>query len=168
MFKNKHIIAALIITPLLAITAYFAVDQLVSENPHKALPGASYPLAEKPNCRYESGKCSLKNGDVEIDLHTRNLQDGRMELSLISAIPLEMARISLVDDPQLAGQPSDMSPVTEDRRQWLAIIQQPTGADSRIRMALSTGGVFYYGDTATTFTVYQTAFHKDFRRANTP
>ncbi|MGY0646152.1 MAG: hypothetical protein ACW7DN_16410, partial [Paraglaciecola chathamensis] len=62
MFKNKHIITALIVTPLLAIAGYFATDYIVSERPQQAQQGGQYQLAALPNCRYASGKCGLKNG----------------------------------------------------------------------------------------------------------
>ena len=103
MFKNKHIIAALIVTPILTIIAYFAMDYMVSEKPHKAQAGASYELVEKPNCRYPSGICGLKNADFEVDMHVELLDDGYMQLSLESVYPLDGVKLALVDSPNRQG-----------------------------------------------------------------
>ena len=68
MFKNKHVIIALIVTPILAALAWIGVGQLMGEKPHAARPGQSYPLVEKSNCRYESGACDLENEDFLLRL----------------------------------------------------------------------------------------------------
>ncbi len=165
MFKNKHVIAALIITPILTIIAYFAVDYMVTEKPHKAEAGTSYELVEKPTCRYPSGNCALKNGDFEVDMQVELLDDGYMNLSLQSAYPLDGVKLALVDNPEQAGDPRDMVVDNNERTQWLIMLPQPTGEDSRIRLVISANSSMYYGDTATTFMVYKTSFEKDFRRA---
>ena len=165
MFKNKHVIAALIITPILTIIAYFAVDYMVTEKPHKAEAGTSYELVEKPTCRYPSGNCALKNGDFEVDMQVELLDDGYMNLSLESAYPLDGVKLALVDNPEQAGDPRDMVVDNNERTQWLIMLPQPTGEDSRIRLVISANSSMYYGDTATTFMVYKTSFEKDFRRA---
>ncbi len=60
MFRNKHLILAFLIAPVLAIIAWFSVDYFVAEKPHSAKPGASYELIAKPNCRRFSRRCDLK------------------------------------------------------------------------------------------------------------
>ena len=62
------IVIALLVAPVLALIAYFAVDAVVAEKPEKALAGSSYPLVAKSNCRYASGRCSLENGDVQLEI----------------------------------------------------------------------------------------------------
>jgi hypothetical protein len=52
---NKHILAAVLVAPVLAILSYFGIGYLFGEKPQPALEGQSYRLAEKPNCRWESG-----------------------------------------------------------------------------------------------------------------
>jgi len=66
---NKHLIIAMIVAPILAVIAYYGVDRVVSETPHKAVKGQSYPLAAKSNCRYKSGECTLKNGDISLTIN---------------------------------------------------------------------------------------------------
>ncbi|MEC8427867.1 MAG: hypothetical protein VXZ35_05535, partial [Pseudomonadota bacterium] len=158
MFKNKHVIAALIITPILAVLGYFAVDALVSETPHAAKKGASYKLAEKPNCRYTSGMCGLKNGEFELKLTTNWLDGNRMRLHLSSVAPLDGAKISMVDDENDQQVPQDMLRNSEDGTSWIIDMNRPDREKSRLRIAVSSDGVLYYGDAGTKFTVYQTTF----------
>jgi hypothetical protein len=165
MFTNKHIIAALIVTPILTIIAYFAVDYMVSEKPKIAEAGASYELLAKPNCRYSSGHCGLKNGDFEVDMTVELLADGYMNLSLTSAFPLDGVKLALVDSPEMAGDPRDMIVDNNERTQWLIMLNQPATDTSRIRMVIASNASLYYGDTDTRFMLYQTSFDKDFRRA---
>lgn len=164
MFKNKHVIAALIITPILAVLGYFAVDALVSETPHAAKKGSSYKLAEKPNCRYTSGMCGLKNGEFELKLTTNWLDGNRMRLHLSSIEPLDGAKISMVNDETDQAAPQDMLRNSEDGTSWIIDMSRPDREKSRLRIAVSSDGVLYYGDAGTKFTVYQTTFEGDFRQ----
>lgn len=164
MFKNKHVIAALIITPILAVLGYFAVDALVSETPQAAKKGANYKLAEKPNCRYTSGMCGLKNGEFELKLTTNWLDGNRMRLHLSSVAPLDGAKISMVDDESDQQAPQDMLRNSEDGTSWIIDMNRPDREKSRLRIAVSSDGVLYYGDAGTKFTVYQTTFEGDFRQ----
>ncbi len=164
MFKNKHIIAALIVTPILAIIAYFATDYFVGEKPHKAQPGASYELLEKPNCRYSSGHCGLKNADFEVDMTIQRLDEGFLNLSLKSAFPLEGVKLALVADPEEQSEPRDMKMQNNDPKDWIITLSQPKTQTSRIRLVLGSNGSMYYGDTDTAFMDYETSFEKDFRR----
>jgi hypothetical protein len=165
MFKNKHIIAALIITPILAIIAYFATDYIVSEKPHKALPGASYQLAEKPNCRYNSGRCGLKNADFTADITVKHLDEGYLNLTLKSAFPLQGVKLAMVDNPEQSGEPRAMKMQDQQGTEWTITLSKPRTDTSRIRLAMASGKSMYYGDTSTAFLVYETSFEKDFRKA---
>ena len=69
MWKNKHVILAMLIAPVLAIIAWFSVDYFVAERPHEARPGASYPLVAKPNCRRLSERCDLVNEDFRLGMN---------------------------------------------------------------------------------------------------
>jgi len=60
VLKNKHLVIAMLVAPVLAVLSYFALDVLVGERPKPAEEGQSYPLVEKPDCRYASGHCGLK------------------------------------------------------------------------------------------------------------
>ena len=69
---KKHIIAALIISPILAIMAYFATDYIVGEKPHQLQQNNQYELLVKSNCRWESGFCTLANEDVEFKIEYKD------------------------------------------------------------------------------------------------
>ena len=98
ILKNKHLILAMFVAPVLAIIAYFSVDSIVSEKPQAALQGSSYKLAAKSNCRYQSGNCTLKNGDIEVQIRARRIAGKEIELSMFSELPVQNAIISYVVD----------------------------------------------------------------------
>ncbi len=69
IFTNKHVVVAVLVAPILAIGAWYLVGLIGAETPHAAVEGNQYPLVAKSNCRYESGLCSLENGDLEFELY---------------------------------------------------------------------------------------------------
>ena len=38
-YKNKHVVVAMLVAPVLALIGYFSVDALVAEKPHAAQAG---------------------------------------------------------------------------------------------------------------------------------
>jgi hypothetical protein len=68
VLTKKHLIVAMIVSPILAVLTYYAVDFKVSEKPHSAVPGNSYPLVAQSNCCYSRGKYTFKNGDIEASI----------------------------------------------------------------------------------------------------
>jgi hypothetical protein len=68
ILTNKHFVVALIVAPILAIISYFAVDKLVAPEPIAAQAGENFPLVARSNCRWESGKCTLANGDFKVHI----------------------------------------------------------------------------------------------------
>ena len=83
VFTNKHVVVALLVAPFLAIGAWYAVGLIGAETPQRAVPGQSYPLVAKSNCRYASGQCSLENGDIEFELIPAT-SDGARSLKITS------------------------------------------------------------------------------------
>jgi len=166
--KNKHVIVALIVTPILAILGYFAVDAVVSETPHAAQSGQQYELVSKPNCRYSSGVCGLKNGDFELTLTAQRTEKSGMLLTLKSLHPLDGAMISAVDDAADNKQPVDMYPVDRSRQHWTLEILDPNLETGRLRLAVSSNKTLYFGDAAMKFAQYETSFGQDFRQRKQP
>jgi len=155
VLKNKHVVTAMLVAPVLAILGYFALDALVGESPMPAEEGQSYPLAEKPNCRYSSGACGLKNADFELELSIRELGKDRVELSLTSAFPLDGVMVSLAENDQEDAPPVAMQPLGGEGKTWSLGMQRPDPERHRLRLAASASGSIYFGDVATKFTVRQ-------------
>lgn len=164
MLKNKHVIAALIITPLLAIGGYFMLDAFVGEKPHAAQAGKSYPLVALPNCRYTSGKCTLKNNDFKIELGAGAPGAGVVTLQLQSAYPLQVAKMALVDDAQQDGEPEAMQPADAAGQQWQIALKGSASEQSVLRVVVVANGAFYFGETGLAFLTFDTPYHADFRR----
>ncbi|MGV6806304.1 MAG: hypothetical protein ACWA5K_00165 [bacterium] len=162
MFTNKHVIAALIITPILAVLGYFAVDSLVSEKPHKAVEGQSYQLVAKPNCRYASGACQMKNQDFEIRI-TLNQKADQLVLSLESEFPLDGGKVSLDKDQGGASLPATLVQTDSEGKAWEAKYFMPYTGAEWMRVVLSASGALYYGETVAAFANYESAYGEDFR-----
>ena len=162
LFSNKHVIAALLVAPILAILGYFAVDVMVSEKPHRARVGESYPLVAKPNCRYSSGRCSFKNGDFEVHLVLEEKES--LVLTLESEFPLQGGRASLIQPELDNSEPIELVPVDASNTRWQASYDIPyTGAET-LRIVVNHNGTFYFGETVAAFAHYEPSFGKDFRR----
>lgn len=167
ILKNKHVVIAMLVAPILALISYFAVDAIVSEKPHAAKPGDRYALVEKPNCRYSSGQCGLKNGDFEVTLTTEWRDADRMLLMLKSVAPLEGALVALVEPSDVNSdgeQPLEMAPEGSDGLRWSLELPKPDRESDRLRVVVSSNQTLYYGDAAMKFTLYKTTFGEDFRQ----
>ncbi|BCL68272.1 hypothetical protein TUMSATVNIG1_02090 [Vibrio nigripulchritudo] len=156
MFKSKHFIVALLIAPVLAIIAYFGTDAAVSEKPHAAKEGESYKLASKSNCRYTSGLCNMENGDFKVQFRSEGIKDGQLTLSLKSDLPLEGAKIAIIDSPDEKKAPKQMRQV--DTQNWHLTLNAPQNDESQLLMVFQANSTLYYGEANTQFVVYETLF----------
>lgn len=93
MFKNKHVLVAVIVAPILAILAWFATGMLVDEKPHSMQEGSVYTLNVRSNCRWESGNCTLENEDIEINV-TGKYTSYTLELVVKSSVALSDVKIA--------------------------------------------------------------------------
>lgn len=100
-FKNKHVVVALIVAPILAILSWYATGFIVDEKEHVMKDGAVYTLVVRPNCRWASGKCTLSNSDLQIDI-TGKYTSHTLELDIKSPVPLSEIKIAYdkKDKPQ--------------------------------------------------------------------
>ena len=149
MFTNKHVIIAMIVAPILSVLAWFAVGNFIGEQPTAAQPGQSYPLLEKSNCRYPSGKCALENEDFGL---TITYQDGVSGPQLVvrSSHPLEGIVLGLgVADGDI--QPAAMRTVDGQGLEWrIALAAEPL-PEQRIRLVARSAGSSYFGEAGTAF-----------------
>jgi len=156
VFKNKHVLTASLVAPLLAVMSYYAIDFFVGEKPHAAEDGQSYQLVEKPNCRYESGSCGLKNGDFELLLVPEWVDPVQLQLTLRSEYPLEGVVIAVDDEKSGTPLPTDMLPVGEDGLVWTAVLSSADPAQDRLRLVASASQSLWYGDVALKFAMADT------------
>lgn len=156
VLKNKHLILAMVIAPVLAIIAYFGTDYVVSEKPKPAAAGSSYKLAAQSNCRYQSGACTLKNGDVVLRIVADH--DGRdVSLQLSSELPLDKVLIAFAEP----GAESSPSLLEKTENNWQAKLRAPMSAEALMRVAVNIGNTHYYAETPAVFIDYSTGFSRD-------
>jgi len=150
-FTNKHIVVAMLVAPVLAVIAYFATDYFVGERPHKAERGATYQLIERPNCRYASGKCELKNGNFLITLTPEALENGSIRLNLVSKFDLQGVKFAVLRTSESNPLPTNMAAVNNSPTNWSAILPKKITPESRIQLVVSASDSLYYGDISTAF-----------------
>ncbi|EGU30037.1 hypothetical protein VII00023_15668 [Vibrio ichthyoenteri ATCC 700023] len=156
MFKNKHIIIALLVAPILSILAYVGTDLALSEKPHAAKEGTNYKLVSKSNCRYTSGLCDMANGEFKVKFRSESLSNDELELSLTASFPLEGVKLSMVDNQDAMGTPVNMQAADNTGKVWTIMLPAPASPESWLRVAIQSDGVLYYGDTQMAFVKYET------------
>ena len=150
MFKNKHVVVAMLVAPILAIMAWFAMDYFIGERPHAAKDGATYTLIAKSNCRYDSGQCDLENSDFKLSIRPISLTTSSVQLEVTSAFPLQSAALGLVDNgAELL--PAPMKPTAEDGLRWTGQISRPARADAEIRIAVTAQGAAWFAEVPVVF-----------------
>ena len=150
MFKNKHVVIAMLVAPVLAIMAWLAVDRFIGERPHAAKEGATYALIAKSNCRYGSGQCDLQNADFKLSIRPVSLSSDGVQLEMTSAFPLQSATLGLVNGGTPA-LPVPMVATSNEALHWTTRIASPPGEDSAIRLAVTADGATWYAEVPTVF-----------------
>lgn len=147
--KNKHLVVALLVAPLLAVFAWYGVGWIsgdVAEEPVPAEPGASYPLIERPGCRYAGGACALSNEDFEL---TITLTDTGV-VNVISAVPLESLLVGL--GSQANAQPGLARPVSGGLTEWRYPLGTLPASEDSVRFVAVAQGTAYFGEASLVFT----------------
>ena len=152
MFKNKHLIVAMLVAPVLSILAWFAVDYFIAERPHAAKEGAAYTIIAKSNCRYDSGQCDLENKDFKLSIRSMSVSSGSIQLEITSAFPLQSGTLGLVNDG-VPAVPSPMASTTDEALHWTTRIDRPHGENSTIRVAVTSNGATWYAEVPTVFLI---------------
>ncbi len=159
-FKNKHLILAMFVAPVLAIIAYFAVDYIVAEKPHQMKQGQTYKLAANPNCRYPSGQCTLRNGDIEVIVRIERVTDTAAKLILQSNTPVAHALASFAAGAA-EPQPRTLYRSAAAADTWNAEFKQAEIENSTLRLALEISDSIFYAETPAVFIDYETTFSRE-------
>ena len=146
MWKNKHVVVAMLVAPMLAIMAWFAVDHFVAEEPHAARPGSAYPLVARSNCRYASGRCDLYNNDFRLTLEA----DGA-NIRLSSRFPLVRASAGVGPTPAAADQPQALRAADESGLVWVLELDEQPAAEDIVRVAVVADASTYFAEVTGVF-----------------
>lgn len=149
MFSNRHVIIALLVAPLLSIGAWFSVGTLIGETSSLAEPGRDYPLLAKSNCRYDSGRCELGNGDLTLTIEALPAASG-WQLRIAASHPL-LGVVLAIDENGQPGQPHTLRAGPDGARQWLLDLPVLPAAGARLQLVAAAGASRYYADTASDF-----------------
>jgi hypothetical protein len=150
MWKNKHVVIALLVAPILSILAWYAVGHLAGEKPQAAEEGNTYKLVARSNCRYESGSCDLHNADFNLTLEPEMLAASSVALTLTSSHSLQSAALGLVEGDS-AHQPAPMVSTNDAGTTWDGLLPRPASPDATIRIAVTAQGATWYAEVSTVF-----------------
>ncbi len=151
MWKNKHVVTAMIVAPILAILAWIGVGQIAGEKARVAEPGAAYPLVARSNCRWESGECELHNNDLEMTILPLELGAQYTRLSLDSEFPLAQATFALFSNGTevVASAERDMSP--DAPAQMTVTIPAFADPEAKLRVAVTVQESLYFAEVPVVF-----------------
>ncbi len=151
MWKNKHVVIAMIVAPILAVLAWFAVGQIAGEKAHVAEPGAAYPLVARSNCRWESGECELVNNDLKMTILPLELGAQYTKLSLDSEFPLSQATFALLSagNEVVAKAEHDVSP--DAAAQMTVTIPAFADPEGTLRVAVTVRESLYFAEVPVVF-----------------
>jgi hypothetical protein len=151
MWKNKHVVIALIVAPILAVLAWFAVGQIAGEKAKVAEPGAAYPLVARSNCRWASGQCELHNNDLEMTILPLELGAQYTKLSLDSEFPLTQATFALLLDGNevVANAEHDASP--DAPAQMTVTVPAFADPEAMLRVAVTVQESLYFAEVPVVF-----------------
>lgn len=150
MFSNKHVVIALLVAPVLSILAWFAVGNLLGEQPRAAIVGQDYQLLEKSNCRYSSGECDLVNGDVKIALQI-NQSALPSQLELTSSIALRGVLMAIVPVGGEDTDPVAMTLSDDIGQRWRLPLQADLAEGERLHLVAVTDNNRFSADVSTAF-----------------
>jgi hypothetical protein len=151
MWKNKHVVIALIVAPILAVLAWFAVGQIAGEKAKVAEPGAAYPLVARSNCRWASGQCELHNNDLEMTILPLELGAQYTKLSLDSEFPLTQATFALLlnGNEVVANAEHDASP--DAPAQMTVTVPAFADPEAMLRVAVTVQESLYFAEVPVVF-----------------
>ena len=150
MWKNKHVVVALLVAPILSILAWYAVGNLVGEKPESAQEGKAYKLVARSNCRYASGSCDLHNADFKLLIEPEMVAASSVALTLTSSHALQSAALGLVEGDS-EPQPAPMTSTADDRKRWQGLLPKPNSPDAQIRIAVTAQGATWYAEVPVVF-----------------
>lgn len=150
MFKNRHVVIAMLVAPMLSIMAWYAVDHFLAEKPHEAKPGAAYLLIAQSNCRYDSGQCDLENGDFQLTLRPGEISEASAAIELDARFSLQSATIALVENEQ-ESPPVKMAAKDAIATRWTGILARPADAEATVRVAVTADESTYYAEVPVIF-----------------
>jgi hypothetical protein len=151
MWKNKHVVTAMIVAPILAVLAWFAVGAMVGEQADVAEPGAAYPLVARSNCRWASGECELANNELQMTILPLELGAQYTRLSLDSDFPLTQATFALLSGGKevVASAEHDTSP--DAPVQMTVTIPAFADPEATLRVAVTVKESLYFAEVPVVF-----------------
>ena len=146
-----HVAIALIVAPILAILAWFAVGEIAGEEAKVAEPGAAYPLVARSNCRWASGECELHNNDLEMTILPLELGAQYTRLSLDAEFPLAQATFALLVNGREVAAPAEHDTSPDAPAQMTVTIPAFADPEAVLRVAVTVQESLYFAEVPVVF-----------------
>ena len=153
MWKNWHVVTAMLVAPVLGLLGWYAVDWFVAEQPHAAKSGESYSLIAKSNCRYESGQCDLVNNDFKLVIRPAQLYSYQTLLTIDSEFALGKVSVALVSDDVETPAVAELGGESNLSERWAIRIPAAPIETSTLRIAVAAQGAVYFAEVPVIFLV---------------
>ncbi|MEM7277507.1 MAG: hypothetical protein AAF385_05215 [Pseudomonadota bacterium] len=153
MWRNRHVVTALLVAPILALIAYFAVDAMITPNAEALVQGKSYPLKEHSNCRRAGGLCTLSNNELRVQLVAKR-EGGLLQLKVALDQLADQAVLALLDDsgqelgPHVLARERTID--DEEGSRFTKAVDLDTGL-SGLRLVVVVRGANFYASTSGAF-----------------
>jgi hypothetical protein len=151
MWKNKHLVIAMIVAPILAVLAWFAVGYVAGEKAQVAEPGVAYPLVARSSCRWESGECELVNNDLKMTILPLELGAQYTRLSLDSEFPLTQATFALLSDGNEVAASAEHDESPGATAQMTVTIPAFADPEAMLRVAVTVHESIYFAEVPVVF-----------------
>ena len=163
MFTNKHVIVAMLVAPILGVLAYFAADMAIGEKPQPAVAGQNYKLAAGPDCRYASGKCTLRNGDLTVQFHATKNDAGNWDFIADANLDLNTVAVVIVSANDTTSAPVNMRSIPladedDNGSKWSLEVPPFDKENDIMRVVVFAGQSLYIVETKAIFPVFETRF----------
>ncbi len=146
---TKHIVAAFIVTPVLAVLGYWVADKLVGEAPVVAQVGQNYPLMAASNCRYASGYCDLRNANFGVRLEVVQ-EAGAATLRVTSKHQLSRVLVSVTQAGAVAQAPQALE-YNGLAQYWEIVLKAVPLASTELKFVANVKGITFYAQTSFAF-----------------
>ena len=151
MWKDKHVIVAMIVAPILAVLAWFAVGAIVGEQAKVAEPGTTYPLVARSNCRWASAKCALANNDLTMTILPLELGAQYTRLSLDSEFALSQAAFALLLNGEEVVARAEHDTAPDAAAQMTVTVPAFADPEATLRVAVAVRGSLYFAEVPVVF-----------------
>ena len=150
-WKRPHVVAAVLVAPILAVLTYLAVDALVGERAAPAAAGVPYRLVAASNCRRAGQQCTLRNASFELHIVVTEFDERRGALEVTASHPLSQLALAVARTPADRPAPTVFAAAADDGRVWRGELAAPGSETATVQLAATASQSAFFAEFPATF-----------------